>query len=630
MAFYQSMQLLLITTLCMIIYSYAREIESSLSSSLSSSSLHDNIETKLINWEPFEIQGLVNSSESIHIIKSLPLYDYWDASKNSFRTGILGEKILNLYPDLITYIEKKITINNKVHTAGSHVVDTSMIFLYSVSAIQYLIQLSDGIENSIRIPRTIIDDNSEITAKYNTLVNGNELFSSIPELQFKKNYLIAQCDIIQKSLDLINRQKITELEKIRYKSNLKKQVKLSIHDTIIHDLYEHHNRTSVLNRLKLQELSEIAYDMEQKKLAYEQELIRHKYKEEIMNLENEVNITMNIIAYRIEEELAMRKQQQEIEQTTIIDKKHELLKNEMEMILQTLLHECNASMELLYKDPQIVISIVKYLFIGLVVLLVTLELFQFILSTVKQLTSKRFISKQILSTEAASMMISHEKDDDKENVGGSICSDSGQGIRFIVNADIQFKYYLIRDSIITATRFKLPLPNILISGPSGCGKTVISQIIMNYIASSCDSYRHGGSSSNINSDGSRSWSSSSNSAVQFVVICGGDLKSLGVGASLFLTDVITKAIQQQRQTIVVLDEADDIILARSRVVVMVDNNKNDSYNNHQQNMKISKKSSGDMCLFSLLNGLRQSSQHVSVIITSRLPLSSIDNALLDR
>jgi hypothetical protein len=118
--------------------------------------------------------------------------------------------------------------------------------------------------------------------------------------------------------------------------------------------------------------------------------------------------------------------------------------------------------------------------------------------------------------------------------------------------------------------------------------------------------------------------------VQFVVICGGDLKSLGVGASLFLTDVITKAIQQQRQTIVVLDEADDIILARSRVVVMVDNNKNDSYSNHQQNMKISKKSSGDMCLFSLLNGLRQSSQHVSVIITSRLPLSSIDNALLDR
>lgn len=624
MTLYQCMQLLLIT-LCIIIYSYAGEIESSLSSYL-----HDNIETKLINWEPFEIQGLVNSSESIDFIKSLPLYDYWDASKNSFRTGILGEKILNLYPNLITYIEKKITINNKVYTAGSHVVDTSIIFLYSVSAIQYLIQISDEIENKIRIPTTTIDDNSEITAKYNTLVNGNESFSSIPELQFKKNYLIAQCDIIQKSIDLINKQKITELEKIRYKSNLKKQVKLSIHDTIIHDLYEHHNRTSMLNRVKLQELSEIAYEMEQKKLAYEQELIRHKYKEDIMNLENEVNITMNIIAYRIEEELAMRKQQQEIEQTTIIDKKHELLKNEMEMILQTLFHECKTSMELLYEDPQIVISIVKYLFIGLVVLLVMLELFQFILSTVKQLTSKRFISKQVLSTEAASMMIVHEKDDGEENDGGSICSDSGQGIRFIFNADIQSKYFLIRDSIITATRFKLPLPNILISGPSGCGKTVISQIIMNYTASSCDSYRHGGSSSNSNSGGSRSWSSS-NSAVQFVVICGGDLKSLGVGASLFLTDVITKALQQKQQTIVVLDEADDIILARSRVVVMVDNNKNnDSYNNHQQNMKLTKKSSGDICLFSLLNGLRQSSQYVSVIITSRLPLSSIDNALLDR
>jgi hypothetical protein len=615
------MQLLLIT-LCIIIYSYAREIESSLSSSL-----RDNIETKLINWEPFEIQGLVNSSESIDFIKSLPLYDYWDASKNSFRTGILGEKILNLYPNLITYIEKKITINNKVYTAGSHVVDTSIIFLYSVSAIQYLIQISDEIENKIRIPTTTIDDNSEITAKYNTLVNGNESFSSIPELQFKKNYLIAQCDIIQKSIDLINKQKITELEKIRYKSNLNKQVKLSIHDTIIHDLYEHHNRTSILNRVKLQELSEIAYEMEQKKLAYEQELIRHKYKEDIMNLENEVNITMNIIAYRIEEELAMRKQQQEIEQTTIIDKKHELLKNEMEMILQTLFHECKTSMELLYEDPQIVISIVKYLFIGLVVLLVMLELFQFILSTVKQLTSKRFISKQVLSTEAASMMIVHEKDDGEENDGGSICSDSGQRIRFIFNADIQSKYFLIRDSIITATRFKLPLPNILISGPSGCGKTVISQIIMNYTASSCDS---SSSSSNSHSGGSRSWSNS-NSAVQFVVICGGDLKSLGVGASLFLTDVITKAIQQKQQTIVVLDEADDIILARSRVVVMVDNNKNnDSYNNHQQNMKLTKKSSGDICLFSLLNGLRQSSQYVSVIITSRLPLSSIDNALLDR
>lgn len=621
MTLYQCMQLLLIT-LCIIIYSYAGEIESSLSSYL-----HDNIETKLINWEPFEIQGLVNSSESIDFIKSLPLYDYWDASKNSFRTGILGEKILNLYPNLITYIEKKITINNKVYTAGSHVVDTSIIFLYSVSAIQYLIQISDEIENKIRIPTTTIDDNSEITAKYNTLVNGNESFSSIPELQFKKNYLIAQCDIIQKSIDLINKQKITELEKIRYKSNLNKQVKLSIHDTIIHDLYEHHNRTSMLNRVKLQELSEIAYEMEQKKLAYEQELIRHKYKEDIMNLENEVNITMNIIAYRIEEELAMRKQQQEIEQTTIIDKKHELLKNEMEMILQTLFHECKTSMELLYEDPQIVISIVKYLFIGLVVLLVMLELFQFILSTVKQLTSKRFISKQVLSTEAASMMIVHEKDDGEENDGGSICSDSGQRIRFIFNADIQSKYFLIRDSIITATRFKLPLPNILISGPSGCGKTVISQIIMNYTASSCDS---SSSSSNSHSGGSRSWSNS-NSAVQFVVICGGDLKSLGVGASLFLTDVITKAIQQKQQTIVVLDEADDIILARSRVVVMVDNNKNnDSYNNHQQNMKLTKKSSGDICLFSLLNGLRQSSQYVSVIITSRLPLSSIDNALLDR
>ena len=619
------MQLLLTIMLCI--------IESSLSS------LHDNIETKLINWEPFEIQGLVNSSESIDFIKSLPMYDYWDASKNSFRTGILGEKILHLYPNLITYIEKKLTINNKVHTAGSHVVDTSVIFLYSVSAIQHLIQISDEIESKISIPTTIIDDNSEITAKYNVLVKGNESFSSIPELQFKKEYLIAQCDIIQKSIDLIQKQKITELEKIKYKSNLKKQIKLSIHDTIIHDLSEHHNRTSVLNRMKLQELSTIAYEMEQKKLTYEQELIRYKYKEDIMKLENEVNITMNIIAYRLEEELAMRKQQQEIEQTTIIDKKHELLKNEMEILLQTLFHECNTGIELLYKDPQIVISIVKYLFIGLVVLLVMLELFQFILSIVKQLTSKRFISKQVLSTEAASMMmIVHKKDDNKEDDGGTNSSssddgDNGQGIRFIFNTDIQSKYHLIRDSIITATRFKLPLPNILINGPSGCGKTVISQIIMNCTASSGSS-----SSSSSNSSGSRSsWiSSNSSGSVQFVVICGGDLKSLGIGASLFLTDIITKAIQQQRQTIIVLDEADDIILARSRVVLTVDNNKNNSKSssssdiNQHQNMKITKKSLGDMCLFSLLNGLRQSSQHVSVIITSRLPLSSIDNALLDR
>ena len=138
----------------------------------------------------------------------------------------------------------------------------------------------------------------------------------------------------------------------------------------------------------------------------------------------------------------------------------------------------------------------------------------------------------------------------------------------------------------SAAEQKLELPNVLVSGPPGVGKTTAAAII-------CldDSVDH-----------------PADALPPVAVICGGDLLALGDSAASYLRRILENSDAHSRGCLVVLDGFDDIIAKRSG----------------------SEESAHHDTLCGLLFALRVGSPRLAVVLTSSLPHSAIDDAILDR
>lgn len=535
------------------------------------SSKENNYDDRTIDWTAFEVKDFVKHDDSIEFIKSLPLNQYWDASKSSFRTGILAEKILHLHPKLVTAIDKKVTLTAKLHTVATHVVDTSLVFMHSLSALQSLIISSENLKSKIIIP-DLYKTYPQIYSKLNEVfaMNIKDNFSnasslstlpSLPHLISKKTYFESKLKTIQNTLTLVSHRQYRRLEHVKLFHRLKKEQIFKQQIDMINSIQNHYYQLNYSNVMRFERLQEIREQTQQNKLKIEIESMQNKYQDDINYLQNELNLTLSTIAYRTEEEIKILKQQEEFEKIQLLDMKLDLLKSEVDLILNTIFNELLDTCSILYKDPWLTLSYLKYAIGCLICLMLFFELLQLVIFIAKSLTSKKYISKKTLNI---------DNNYSKKNM--------------IFSSEIKAQFQLLVDSINVSLKNHLPMPNIIITGPSGCGKSTISQILLNELSNT-----------------------TTTATVPYVVICGGDLKSLGNNSALYLNDMLSKAIKTKTRLIIVLDEADMIVQARSQSCI-----------------------STDGCLFSILNGIRESSEHLSLIITSRLKLSCIDNALLDR
>lgn len=121
------------------------------------------------------------------------------------------------------------------------------------------------------------------------------------------------------------------------------------------------------------------------------------------------------------------------------------------------------------------------------------------------------------------------------------------------------------------------LSNVLIVGPAGCGKSLISKCI------------------------------AESASIDYAVICGSDLQTLGVKAGLILQNIFATFVRRKTRSIIIIDDADSIIVDRE-----------------------SESSPARSCLYSLLEILRVNFPYYCVYLSTQLTVDQIDKAILDR
>lgn len=96
----------------------------------------------VINWSAFDQESSISIEESKDLISAIPIQQYWDVLKGAFRTGIIGEKIIELkHRDLlVSHIEKKVTVKGKIRSVGTDVVELPIVFMHAINTLKDLFQ----------------------------------------------------------------------------------------------------------------------------------------------------------------------------------------------------------------------------------------------------------------------------------------------------------------------------------------------------------------------------------------------------------------------------------------------------------------------------------------------------------
>lgn len=215
-----------------------------------------------------------------------------------------------------------------------------------------------------------------------------------------------------------------------------------------------------------------------------------------------------------------------------------------------------------------------------------------------------------------------------------------------------------------ANQAATPMPNLLFYGPAGCGKSETARQLAHYVAQDprASHYQYSG----------------------YIVLSGADLLALGEQAGHYVRDIFQRYgygqgldtsgrnSDMRRTTMLIIDEADEIICTRDTIVASINRfamettatsadakvllpqsrslppeeetptEPSSETMDHAAPVTVysttapvvstgdSPQASPHHVLYSLLEGLRTPNLSLSVVFTTRLPLTNIDSALLDR
>ncbi len=543
-----------------------------------------------VDWSSFEVYSLVNGQENMDIVRKLPIQQYWDVQKGSFRSGLIGETISNEFPQFVSHVERKVVKAGRVLGADSHVVDTASLFMCSLSAVQELIAIE--IQLSAKHGAFLCSGHDD--EKYS-----NDSFEhSLEDLEVQQQALLMQDVHIQQ---LIMNNKFTQDSATKLLGSRKssKLAHLSdVHADLLAALTAHLSSLNTSRVDKFNDLRIVTQKAELARLLQKQEYLVTQHEADVQALRQTINTTMQAVAFRAAAEVSAAEAQRAFEEGQLLATRTELLQAEVETLIDTFFEEMYGYVAYVQANPAVAVLVLRNALLGVFLILLVFELGNLILLVCRKLSTDPFLPK----------VISLNRSFTQQN--GRTTS-SSPSLVWSPSADQQLRRAL--DAVSAATTHRLPLPNLLVSGPAGSGKSSMCQAILQHIA-------HVATTS----------TDAPQAAVSALVVCGADLQALGNGtATGFLNDLITQYSRQRRGSLVlVIDDADSIVAARDRE----DNNTcnfgvpEDAVEGTQMLQGFSSNGS----LFALLTGLRVNSPFVSVLITVRLPVPSLDAAILDR
>jgi len=173
-----------------------------------------------INWSAFSTEDFMNTSFSSFLVQKLPVVQYWDVLKGSFRSaGLIGDSVnrsinslflsgnsnnLIGLRGLVSTIEKKVVVRGKSRKISADLVELPMVFMHSLNAMKEVAFMHDVLRVQVQNRGT----SDEISAKKTLFSNrlGPDWISP-SELVFKKNLTFLEIEQLKYNY---NMEKVTD------------------------------------------------------------------------------------------------------------------------------------------------------------------------------------------------------------------------------------------------------------------------------------------------------------------------------------------------------------------------------------------------------------------------------------
>ncbi len=120
----------------------------------------DSIATPITSFEGinlneyFKSLGNLEKYQGIEVIKNLPMTTYFDVIKGDFRLGVIGDHIVESYPQLLSFIDRRVVVKGKTYEAKKlPVLNNPIAFMYMLGAIQDMDMMLLELEKQAREAR---------------------------------------------------------------------------------------------------------------------------------------------------------------------------------------------------------------------------------------------------------------------------------------------------------------------------------------------------------------------------------------------------------------------------------------------------------------------------------------------
>ena len=550
-------------------------------------------DTASIDWSPFTTQSDVNLTSSKLFIADIPVHQFWDVLKASFRAGVMGEMVKDMLPRMVSRVERRLTLSGKSSLVESYIVETSLLFMHSIGALKYLDTVLSDAQIKLSIASVVPWGEVLVGLVGESANSGKEpaiISRSLPSLRLLKEIL---------NLHSVTTEQVGKnwAAQIQIKSDRfsayhqrKKFLSKEMHDLLLLEIEEHYSRRNLTTVEKFLRLDHVVRDLAEKRVKVGQSMIYEEFNLSHSILERRSVASEEAFLFRMEQEKLLFKEA-EMGLHDLVNAKAFLLQVSMEQGLQTVFTEGARLVSELYSDPIFALQMVALLVGAALCILVLVESAQMLgmvlrrRSRLSRLQQTRRGRDRLASVAVPvlrnALTAEHMLVEELQKLSFP------QSIQSLVTS--------VQQTLKSGTCSGLGLPTILLTGPSGSGKSTICELLETSLANH----------------------------MKVQNVCGGDLQALGAEAGLFLRELLTTSQRKKRHgekpTLLFIEEADSIVRARSTSCQQLHGAATGSCGR-----------AASVCLYALLTGLAEHSPCLAVVFTTRLPVSAVDEALRDR
>ena len=617
---------------------------------------------KDVNWSIFSDVKPANITESLNILRSIPIYHYFDAIKGSYRTNVIGETIESVYPDLVVRLERKHTKNNKQFTYEVPVLDSTIYFMHFIIGVQaaeaQVTELYNKIENmfmninaSHYKLNTLLSKNFPAIHRILRLASSNFTQSTDKDsdvdqsFEWKPSLLLQQeIEVCQTMLSVIE----SKYKKIANKVSiaLAQSEQLHMMKKNLHD-EQHEQEISMLNQSyqnlfqietkRVDEMDRLQQQAMNIQLTMDLEVVKFEHDMAMQRINSTIQTAVDSIKVR-GELMAQSERDNEAYHLSLLERKEEMSRKILITSLNELMDDFGRAVSSALEKPWYLV-----LWLGKLcgVVLGVAVFYELIIAT-KFLVMKYLLSKNKRVAYSRNVTI-HQSNDNHRNVGNK--SNMNHDTNTLVLSVTQtFKISEMAEILsMAAAKYRTgcpapALPSMLLVGPPGVGKSMAAVAI------------------------------AERACLPYAVLQGADLEAQGPQAGWTLRQLLSDATPVidpttrpstaaynvgTRPRVLIIDDASPFIRSRSVGTHSHNHNganisitKQNGHNNHNNdndrdvtsithtNIPSDEGQHFETCFFALLQGLRLNTVNLCVILVcSSYSMSSIhgvDRAILDR